>query len=195
MGSTGSFRALHDRCLLAPSLTPISAPVFSALPHRLPQLLGNPRPPPFRELQDRVNLPDYGLPSDNRWCVEPYSVEPGIDIPAADTARTIDIPSTQETDCEIIRWYIRLSVNGRTWWHKQSAERLESQHTEVRPVRSRSTCLTGSKELPVTKEQIDGLVKGLDELRLGMDDGDVAHALQAMQGEALLTSVISVPVS
>ena len=47
----------------------------------------------------------------------------------------------------------------------------------------------------MTKEQIDGLVKGLDELRLGMDDGDVAHALQAMQGEALLTSVISVPVS
>ena len=45
----------------------------------------------------------------------------------------------------------------------------------------------------MTKEQINDLAKHLDELRLGMDDGDGAHALQAMQGDTLLTSVISVP--
>ena len=45
----------------------------------------------------------------------------------------------------------------------------------------------------MTKEQINGLAKSLDELRLGMDDGDGAHALQAMQGNTLLTSVIPVP--
>ena len=43
------------------------------------------------------------------------------------------------------------------------------------------------------KEQIDGLAKILDELRLGMDDGDGAHALQEMQGTTLLTSVVSIP--
>ena len=45
----------------------------------------------------------------------------------------------------------------------------------------------------MTKEQINNLAKSLDELRVGMDDGDGAHALQAMQGEALLTSVVSIP--
>ena len=45
----------------------------------------------------------------------------------------------------------------------------------------------------MTKEQISSLAKSLDELRLGMDDGDGAHALQAVQGDTLLTSVISVP--
>ena len=44
----------------------------------------------------------------------------------------------------------------------------------------------------MTKEQINSLAKSLDELRPGMDDGDGAHALQAMQGDALLMSVISV---
>ena len=43
------------------------------------------------------------------------------------------------------------------------------------------------------KEQIDSLAKSLDELRLGMNDGDEAHALQAMQGDALLASVVSDP--
>ena len=41
----------------------------------------------------------------------------------------------------------------------------------------------------MTKEQIDSC---LDELRLGMDDGEGAHALQAMQGDTPLTSVISI---
>ena len=77
--------------------------------------------------------------------------------------------------------------------NKQSVERLQSQHAEVRPIPSRSTRLTGPKESSVTKEQIKSLAKSLDELRLGMDDGDGAHALQAMQGDMLLTSVISVP--
>ena len=71
-------------------------------------------------------------------------------------------------------------------------ERLQSQPAEVWPVPSRSARLTGSKELPVTKEQIDGLAKSLDELRLGMEDVDRTHALQAMQGDALLTSAICV---
>ena len=44
----------------------------------------------------------------------------------------------------------------------------------------------------MTREQINSLVKILDELRLGMDDGDGAQALQAMQGDAILTSVVSV---
>ena len=44
----------------------------------------------------------------------------------------------------------------------------------------------------MTKEQINCLAKSLDELRLGMDDGDGAHAMQAMQGDTILTSVISV---
>ena len=43
----------------------------------------------------------------------------------------------------------------------------------------------------MTKEQISSLAKSLDELRLGMDDGDGAHALQAMQGDTLLTLVVS----
>ena len=45
----------------------------------------------------------------------------------------------------------------------------------------------------MTREQINRLSKSLDELRLGMDDGDGAHALQTTQGDTLLTSVISVP--
>ena len=45
----------------------------------------------------------------------------------------------------------------------------------------------------MTKEQISSLAKSLDELRLGMEDGDGAHALQAVQGDTLLTSVIPVP--
>ena len=45
----------------------------------------------------------------------------------------------------------------------------------------------------MTKEQISSLAKSLDELRLGMDDGDGAHALQAMQGDTLLRSAIFVP--
>ena len=36
------------------------------------------------------------------------------------------------------------------------------------------------------------LAKSLDELRLGMSDGDGAHALQQMQGDTILTSVVSV---
>ena len=44
----------------------------------------------------------------------------------------------------------------------------------------------------MTKEQINGLAKSLEDLRLGIDDGDGTHALQAMQGDTLLTSVISV---
>ena len=42
------------------------------------------------------------------------------------------------------------------------------------------------------KEQIDGLANILDELRLGIDDGDGAHALQEMQGTTLLASVVSI---
>ena len=71
-------------------------------------------------------------------------------------------------------------------------ERLQSQHIEVRAVCSQSARLTGPKESSVTKEQIKSLAKSMDELRLGMDDGDGAHALQATQGDILLTSVISV---
>ena len=71
-------------------------------------------------------------------------------------------------------------------------ERLQSQHTEVRPAPSQSARLTGPKESSVTKGQINSLAKSLDELRLGMDDGDEAHALQAMQGDGLRMSVISV---
>ena len=44
----------------------------------------------------------------------------------------------------------------------------------------------------MAKEQISSLAKSLDELRLGMDDGDGAHAMQAMQGDTILTSAISV---
>ena len=44
----------------------------------------------------------------------------------------------------------------------------------------------------MTKEQINGLAKSLDELRVGMDEMDGAHALQATQGDALRTSVVSV---
>ena len=43
----------------------------------------------------------------------------------------------------------------------------------------------------MTKEQINGLAKSVDELRLAMDDGDGARALQAMQGDTLLTLVTS----
>ena len=45
----------------------------------------------------------------------------------------------------------------------------------------------------MTKEQINSLARSLAELRLGMDDGDGAYALQAMQGDTVLTSVISMP--
>ena len=45
----------------------------------------------------------------------------------------------------------------------------------------------------MTKERINSLAKSLDELRLGMDDGDGAYALQTMQGDTLLTSVIFIP--
>ena len=69
-------------------------------------------------------------------------------------------------------------------------ERLQSQPAEVRHVLSRSARLTGPKESSVTREQINTLVKSLDELRLGVDDVGGAHALQAMQGDTLLTSVI-----
>ena len=34
------------------------------------QPLGNPWPPHFKGLLVRADLPDYGLLSDNRWCVE-----------------------------------------------------------------------------------------------------------------------------
>ena len=71
-------------------------------------------------------------------------------------------------------------------------ERLQLQHTEVGPVPSQNARLTCPKELSVTKEQINSLAKSLDELRLGIDDGDGAHAMQAMQGDTILTSVISV---
>ena len=45
----------------------------------------------------------------------------------------------------------------------------------------------------MAREEINNLVKSLDELRLGVDDVDGAHALQAVQGDTLLTSAISVP--
>ena len=45
----------------------------------------------------------------------------------------------------------------------------------------------------MTKEQIDTLAKGLDELRLRIDDVGDTHALQIMEGVALVVSVISVP--
>ena len=45
----------------------------------------------------------------------------------------------------------------------------------------------------MTKERINSLAKSLDELCQGTNDVDGAYALQAMQGDTLLTSVISVP--
>ena len=161
---------------------------------RLLQPLGHPWPPPFK----REFWPDGTsqiTPCFRKisgvW--KSYGVEPGIDIPAANTTRTVNIPSTQETDCETFPKYPHFRVNGHTWWYKQSVERLQSQHAEVRPVPLQSARLTSSKESSVTKEQINSLAKSLDELRLGIDDGDGAYALQTMQGDTLLTLVIPIP--
>ena len=45
----------------------------------------------------------------------------------------------------------------------------------------------------MTKEQIDALVKSLDRLGLGTNDGDVVRKLQSAQTDGLLMSVISIP--
>ena len=45
----------------------------------------------------------------------------------------------------------------------------------------------------MTKEQINALVKSLDKLGLGTDDGDGVHGPQSTQNEALLMLALSVP--
>ena len=45
----------------------------------------------------------------------------------------------------------------------------------------------------MTKEQIDTLVKSLDRLGLGTDNGDATDRLQSTGNDGLLVSVISVP--
>jgi hypothetical protein len=42
----------------------------------------------------------------------------------------------------------------------------------------------------VTKEQFDGLLKALDRLGLGMDDGDAAHKPQLIRNDTLLMSAV-----
>ena len=59
------------------------------------------------------------------------------------------------------------------------------------PSFQRSIHLTGQKESSVTKEQIDALLKLLDKLGGGTNDGDAIHMLQSMQSDALLVSVNS----
>jgi len=56
----------------------------------------------------------------------------------------------------------------------------------VRP----SICLTGQKELAVTKEQIDALLKLLDKPDVGINDG---YNPQSVRSNVLLVSVIPVP--
>ena len=136
---------VRDNCLLAPNLTPISGPRFSSTS--------------TFEIAFCNHLETHGHPPSRHFWTERsrritacfrttggvwglYGVEPGIDIPAADTARAIGIPSTQETDREAIRQYLRFDVNNHTWRYKESVERLQSQHAEVRPVRSQSTQAT-----------------------------------------------------
>ena len=45
----------------------------------------------------------------------------------------------------------------------------------------------------MTKEQMDGLLKGLEKLGLGADDGSALHKPQPIRSDALLMSVIPVP--
>ena len=59
------------------------------------------------------------------------------------------------------------------------------------PSLQRSIHLTGQKESPVTKKQIDALLKLLDKLYGGTNDGDAIHNLQPTQTDALLMSVNS----
>ena len=96
---------VHDKCLLALNLTSISCPRFSNTPtfeiafcNRW-ETHGHPPSRNFWLERTRWIAACYRT-TGSVW--QPYGVEPGIDIPAADTARTTDIPSTQETDCETI---------------------------------------------------------------------------------------------
>jgi hypothetical protein len=45
----------------------------------------------------------------------------------------------------------------------------------------------------VTKGEFDALVKSLDRLGLGTSGGDAVHRLQLTRSDALLTSVLLVP--
>ena len=64
---------VHDKCLLAPNLTPISGPRFSSTSTfeigLVLQQLGNPWPLPFKRILARWDKPDHGLLSDSRRCV------------------------------------------------------------------------------------------------------------------------------
>ena len=55
----------------------------------------------------------------------------------------------------------------------------------------RSTCLTSQKESAVTKEQIDTLLKWLDNAGVGMNDA--VRNLQSARSDALLVSAIPAP--
>ena len=57
----------------------------------------------------------------------------------------------------------------------------------------RSIRLTGQKEPSTTKEQIDALLKRLDKLGVGVNDGDATHTLQPERSGALLASAILAP--
>lgn len=48
------------------------------------------------------------------------------------------------------------------------------------------------EKLDALLEKVDGLVKGLNRLGLGTDDGDVVREPQSAQSDAMLMSVISV---
>ena len=54
-----------------------------------------------------------------------------------------------------------------------------------------SICLTGQKESVVTKEQIDTLLKWLDNAGVGMNDA--VRNLQSARSDALLVSAIPIP--
>ena len=45
----------------------------------------------------------------------------------------------------------------------------------------------------MTREQVDAMVRSLDRLDMGTNDGDVVHGLQSTRSDALLASAISVP--
>ena len=45
----------------------------------------------------------------------------------------------------------------------------------------------------MTKEQINALLKWLDKLGVGMNDGDAIHKLQPTRSGALFVSVVSAP--
>ena len=61
------------------------------------------------------------------------------------------------------------------------------------PSLRRSIHLTGQKESSVTKGHIDALLKLLDKLDGGTNDGDAIHCPQSTQSDALFTSVTSDP--